>query len=112
MFETEPTVNQLTKAAQDYMSKNSTWRAVDNITVEFVDLYGTSEYEDIKDLEKCSLGDFVSIYYPELGIVSEGVEIMSTTYDVLSERYTKMELNTIRTTLAQTIIDYIGGMGK
>lgn len=103
---------KLTTAAKNYMSKNSTWRAVDNIEIDFIDLYGSPEYEDIKALEECDLGDFVAVYHPALGIVSENVEVMSTTYDVLSERYTKMELNTIRTTLAQTIIDYIGGMGK
>ena len=109
LFETEPTDAQLEKAALDYMSKNSTWRADDNITVEFVDLYNSPEYQFYKNLERCSLGDFVDIYYPELGIVSENVEIMSVTYDVLNERFTEMQLNTIRTTLAQTIIDYIGG---
>lgn len=109
LFETEPTDEQLEKAARDYMSKNSTWRADDNITVEFVDLYNSPEYQSYKSLERCSLGDFVDIYYPELGIVSENVEIMSVTYDVLNERFTEMQLNTIRTTLAQTIIDYIGG---
>ena len=103
---------KLTTAAKNYMSKNSTWRAVDNIEIDFIDLYGSPEYEDIKALEECDLGDFVAVYHPALGIVSENVEVMSTTYDVLSERYTKMELNTIRTTLAQTIIDYIGGIGK
>lgn len=103
---------KLTTAAKNYMSKNSTWRAVDNIEIDFIDLYGSPEYEDIKALEVCDLGDFVAVYHPALGIVSENVEVMSTTYDVLSERYTKMQLNTIRTTLAQTIIDYIGGMGK
>lgn len=103
---------KLKTAAANYMSKNSTWRAVDNIEIDFIDLYGSPEYEDIKALEECDLGDFVAVYHPALGIVSENVEVMSTTYDVLSERYTKMELNTIRTTLAQTIIDYIGGSKK
>lgn len=93
----------------DYMSKNSTWRANDNISVEFLDLYGTPEYENIQGLTDCRLGDFVSILYPQLGIVSNGVEIMSLTYDVLQERVIEMQLNTIRTTLAQVIIDSIGG---
>ena len=111
-FETAPSAAQLTNAALKYMSKNSTWRANDNITVDFVDLYGTPEYEDIKNLEFCVLGDYVSIYYPELGIISKNVEIVSVTFDTLAERFTTMQLGTIKTTLAQLIINTIGGSYK
>lgn len=103
-FLTQPTEEEARTAALDYMSKNSTWRPVDNITVQFADLYDSPEYESIKALEKCAVGDLVSVYYSDLGIVAEGVEIMSGTYDVLSERFIIMQLNTIRTTLAQLII--------
>lgn len=109
VFNSEPTQAQVNKYCRDYMSKNSTWRAEDNITVEFLDLYGTPEYEGIEGLSNCLCGDYVSILYPQLGIVSDGVEIMSLTYDVLAERVVEMQLNTIRTTLAQVIIDTIGG---
>lgn len=108
-FETVPTQAQVDAFCKNYMSKNSTWRANDNITVDFLDLYGTPEYENIQGLTDCRLGDFVSILYPQLGIVSNGVEIMSLTYDVLAETVTQMQLNTIKTTLAQVILDSIGG---
>lgn len=108
-FQTQPLQKQVDNYCQTYMGKNSTWKANDNITVEFLDLYGTPEYENIKGLSDCRLGDFVSILYPQLGIVSPEVEIMSLTYDVLADRVIQMQLNTIRTTLAQVIIDTIGG---
>lgn len=111
-FETAPTAAQLKTAALQYMSKNSTWRTDDNISVDFIDLFGTPEYEDIKGLEYCQLGDYVTVYYQELGIVSKNVEIVSVTYDSLAERYTSMQLGTIKTTLAQVIIDQIGGSYK
>ena len=107
-FETQPTAAQLQSAARTYMRKNSTWRAVDNISVSLIDLYGTPEYEDIKELEECHVGDYVAVYYEALGIKADNVEIVSATYDALAERYITVELSTIRTTLAQTIIDYIG----
>ena len=108
-FQSEPTQAQVDDYCRSYMSKSSTWRADDNITVEFLDLYGTPEYEGIEGLSNCLCGDYVSILYPQLGIVSDGVEIMSLTYDVLAERVVEMQLNSIRTTLAQVIIDTIGG---
>lgn len=103
MFDTYPSSTDAMNAALNYMSKNSTWRPYDNITVEFLDLFDSPEYENVKDLQKCSLGDFVSVYYAELGIVAENVEIISTTYDALSERFTEMQLNSMRSTLSQVI---------
>ena len=108
-FETAPTQAQVNDFCYSFMGKASTWRANDNITVEFLDLYGTPEYAGIDGLSNCLCGDFVSILYPQLGIVSDGVEIMSLKYDVLAERVLEMQLNSIRTTLAQVIIDSIGG---
>ena len=111
-FETQPTAAELQQAAADYMRKNSSWRYDDNITIDFVDLYRAPEYADIRELEKCGVGDYVSVIYTNLGVVSNGVEIVSATYDTLAERYTQMQLGTIRTTLAQAIIQTIGGVYK
>lgn len=111
-FNERPTAAQLKQAALDYMSKNTTWRAYDNITVKFVDLYNASEYENIRELEKAKLGDYVSVYYTRLGVVSENVEIVSVTYDVLGDSYTEMELGEIRTTFADTLLETIGRMTR
>lgn len=96
-FQTQPTAEELRQAALEWMSKNSTWRATDNITVKFVD---AAEYEG---LEECFLGDYVNIYYVALGIVSENVEIVSLTYDVLTDSVIEMELGQIKTTFAQVL---------
>ena len=96
-FQTQPTAEELRRAGLDWMSKNSTWRATDNITVKFVD---AAEYEG---LEECSLGDYVAIYYVALGIVSENVEIVSLTYNVLTDSVIEMELGQIKTTFAQVL---------
>lgn len=109
IFETLPTNAQARQAALDYMSKNSTWKPVDNITIDFIDLFDSPEYASIKNLESCSLGDFVSVYYAELGVVVENVEIVSATFDVLAERFKQMQLNSMRSTLAEIIIDSMGG---
>lgn len=108
-FQNQPTDAEAAQFALNYMRRYGTWKADDNITVDFIDLYGTPEYENIQGLSDCRLGDYVSILYPQLGIVSNGVEILSLTYDVLADRVTEMQLNTIKTTLAKAIIDSIGG---
>lgn len=96
-FQTQPTAEELRRAALDWMSKNSTWRATDNITVKFAD---SAEYAG---LEECLLGDYVNIYYVALGIVSENVEIVSLTYNVLTDSVIEMELGQIKTTFAQVL---------
>lgn len=108
-FNNAPTNDQLQSAALKYMSKNSTWRSSDNISVNFLDLHGTPEYADIKGLEECNVGDYVSVFYPQLGVVTKKVEIVSATFDALGERYIEMQLGTLRTTLAEVIIQSIGG---
>lgn len=102
-FQEQPSEENLRQAALDWMSKNSTWSAADTITVKFADLYSSPEYADYAGLEKCLLGDYVDVYYPQLGIVSKDVEIMSLSYDVLADAVTEMELGQIKTTFAQVL---------
>ena len=108
----EPTAAQLQAAALEWMSKNSTWRAYDNITVEFVDLYNSPDYAEIAELEKCSLGDYVDVIYPVLGIIAENVEIVSATYDVLADKFSEMQLGEIKSSFAQVIMKTIEGGNK
>ena len=102
-FQTQPTAEELRQAALDWMSKNSTWKATDNITVKFAD---SAEYAG---LEECLLGDYVNIYYVALGIVSENVEIVSLTYNVLTDSVIEMELGQIKTTFAQVLEKTLDG---
>ena len=103
-FSSAPTVAELNQAALDWMEKNSTWRAFDNITVTFADLYG-----ELGELEKCSVGDYVDVIYPALGIICENVEIVQAVYDTLAERFDEMELGDLKTSYAQTIIETMQG---
>lgn len=106
-FQSAPTIGQLRQAALAWMSKNSTWRASDNITVKNVDLYNAEE--DYAGLEECSLGDYVDIFYPELGIVSKNIEVVSLTFDVLTDSIIETELGQIKTTYAQVLEKTLNG---
>lgn len=108
-FDTTPTQADLEQAALDWMSKNSTWRAFDSIEVNFADLYASDEYEDIRDLEKCAVGDYVDIIYPDLGIAEREIEILSATYDVLNDAFIAMEIGEIRPTYAQVLLETLNG---
>jgi phage minor structural protein len=103
-FSEEPTATQLQAAAENYLAENEPWAAFDNITVDFVQLWETEDYKDVAVLERCSLCDTVSVYFPALGVTNTHAKIVKVTYDVLRERYSSMELGSPQTTLSQAVL--------
>ena len=62
-----------------------------NITVDVA--------ETLRNLADCKLCDTVQVYFEPLGF-SASAKIVKTEYDVLLEKYTKIELGTIKKTIA------------
>ena len=104
-FQEQPTPDELREKALQYMANNQPWTPNDNITVDFTQLWQTPEYEDVASLQRVSLCDTVSIYYPELGVTQANAKIIRVVYNVLLERYDSMEVGTPKTSLA----DYLKG---
>ena len=104
-FQDMPTEAELRQKALDYLANNQPWTPRDNITIDFVQLWQTPEYEDVASLQRVSLCDTVSIYYPELGVTAANAKIIKVVYNVLTERYDSMEVGTPKTSLA----DYLKG---
>lgn len=104
-FQEQPTPDELREKALQYMANNQPWTPNDNITVDFTQLWQTPEYENVASLQRVSLCDTVSIYYPELGVTQANAKIIRVVYNVLLERYDSMEVGTPKTSLA----DYIRG---
>lgn len=102
-FEEEPTVAQLNAAAAAYMQRNRTWLPYQNITVDFVQLWQTPEYESVAALQRVSLCDLVSVYFPEMGIIADQQKVIRVVYNVLLERYDEMEIGQAKTTFSQTL---------
>lgn len=60
-------------------------------TVDFVALWQTEEYKNLKDLEKVNLHDYVKVYHPDIDFPID-TKVVGTTYDILKGRLTKIEL--------------------
>lgn len=103
-FQNAPTQAQLKSAAQSYVDSNKPWIPEENIKINFIQLWQTEEYKDVAVLQRVSLCDTVNVYYPALGITAEGVKVIKTEYDVLLERYEKMELGDARSSFGDTIM--------
>ena len=102
-FDSKPTEAQLRARAESYLDNNEGWIGNDNIKIDFVQLWQTEEYKNIAPLTRLKLCDKVNVFHPELGIMVSNVGIIKTRYNVLMERYDRMELGTPRTNLSDTI---------
>lgn len=105
-FDNQPTVAQLNAYAAAYIERNGIGVPAVSIKVNFVDLSRTMEYAEIAPLEQVFLCDTVTVIFEKLGI-STTAKVVSTTYDVLAEKYTEIEIGSKRTTLATTIEDQL-----
>lgn len=99
-FETTPTTAQLDALARSDLAGIS--GSIRSLTVSFVPLWQTEEFRDVAAIERVGLGDYVTIVYDEFD-VNEKLEVVQTDYNVLLERYDKIELGAIRESLADTI---------
>ena len=72
------------------------------MTVSFVDLSQSPEYASFSALEAVNLCDTVKIYHKDLDIDIKA-KVIKTTYDVLRERYTSIELGSPRANFADVI---------
>ena len=84
---------KLNAVAAQYVNKNYT--ALTEISVNIT----VDVAETLKNLENCKLCDTVQVYFEPLGF-SASAKIVKTEYDVLLEKYTKIELGTIKKTIA------------
>ena len=102
-FEEQPTVDQLRAAAIARFESSDAWLPNENLTVDFVQLWQTEEFEEYSALQRVSLCDTVSVYYPQVGISEVKQRVVKVVYDVLMDRYDSIELGQVQTSLGQAI---------
>lgn len=93
-FEEQPTEAALRAAAQAYIDSHDIGVPAVNLQLGFVQL------EEIK--ERVDLCDTVHVYFDALG-VNASAKCVRTCWDVLGDRYSLIELGTIRASIAGTI---------
>ena len=89
-----PIVTQLANLAAAYIANNNLTNVLNSISLSFVQLEGLSERVD--------LCDTCHIYFEALGI-SASVKCISTTWDVLEDRYIETTFGNARSNIADTI---------
>lgn len=102
-FEEMPTAAELRAAAQARFAASNAWLPTENLTIDFVQLWQTEEFKDYSALQRVGLCDTVSVYYEAVGIVKVKQKVIKTVYNVLLDRYDKIELGTPQSSLGETI---------
>ena len=73
-----------------------------NITLSFINLAQTEDYKDIAPLETVGLCDTVNVYFEKLNI-SAHAKVIKTVYDTLKEKYSKIEVGSVKANFANTV---------
>lgn len=102
-FETEPSQEQMFSYTKSYISSNQIGVPDINWEITLVALDKTEEYKDSAILERIWLGDSIGVIFPKLG-VNATARCIKATYNVLKDRYEKVELGSVRANLADTIV--------
>lgn len=104
-FEEAPEAADLRSAAESYLNSANSLVPLDNLKVDFVQLWQTEEYAEYAPLQRVGLCDTVSIYFPELGVIRVRQKVIKTTYNVLLDRFDEIELGELQTGLGDVIIE-------
>lgn len=110
-FENKPTPAQVASAGAAYMASNQPYLPSQNISVNFIRLQDSDEYEDYAELQKCALCDSVKVIFPMYGVTGS-FKIVKVVWDVLLERYIEMELGNLQTSLSEALGISSGGSGS
>lgn len=101
-FEDTPSAEELREAAEKYIETNRIGVPAVSLTVSFAQLEQTEEYKNLALLERVGLCDTVHVRFERLGVQADA-KVITTTYNVLQDRYTSVELGDAKTTLADTV---------
>ena len=101
-FEEQPTPEQLQQATQDYIAKNNVGVPEVAISVSWLQLEQYAGYEDTATRERVSLGDTVTVSFPQLS-VDATARIVKTVYDALLDQYETCDVGSVKPNIAATI---------
>lgn len=100
----EPTVEELRKYANEYITDNKLGVPEINIDVSFIQLYKADKYNTSSEMiEIVELGDTVEVDFTEIGILADS-KCVKTTFDVIRDRYDSLELGSSKSRMSDTIV--------
>ena len=102
-FENKPTAEELAQKAQEYISNHDPGVPTISTTVSW--------YQSKDFVENVNLGDVVGVYFSRLGI-SAKAKIVKTRYNALHNRYESVDIGSVRSSIAGTIVSMDQGVSS
>lgn len=102
-FENKPSAEELTQKAQEYISNHDPGVPTISTTVSW--------YQSKDFVENVNLGDVVGVYFSRLGI-SAKAKIVKTRYNALQNRYESVDIGSVRSSIAGTIVSMDQGVSS
>ena len=102
-----PTAEEVYDATVAYAQENGLRNISVSITVDFLDLSKTSEFEGRENLESVSLGDTIYVQYPNMNVNFQA-RVSETDYDVLLERYNSITIGEPSNSVADATLGLFG----
>ncbi len=90
-FQSPPSIELLRNYAASKLASSDGWLPSQTVTVNFVQLWQTEEYEEYAVLQRLSLCDTCGIFVPMYG-TSLRAKVIRVVYNVLLDRYDEMDL--------------------
>lgn len=110
-FDEPPTEEQLKSEAVLFMKENQIGIPKVSLKISFIELTKVPEYRHLSLLEQVRLCDIVKVEFPQMQ-VSATAKCISTTYNVLTNRYDDITLGDTSIDLATTIVENGRDIGR
>lgn len=101
-FKGQPTPEQLAQRTQEYITAENVGVPEVSISVSWLQLEQYAGYEDTATRERVSLGDTVTVSFPQLS-VDATARVVKTVYDVLLDQYETCDVGSVKPNIAATI---------
>ena len=107
VFDEIPTDDQMKSITKNYIKTYNIGIPVVSISIDFIQLTNSTEYEEYRLLDKIMLGDVVTVIFEDANIQTNAV-CVKTIYDLSMNKYSNIELGSSFKGISDGIIDKIG----
>lgn len=101
-----PSVDEIKDTTDAYIKVNRLGEPAVSLTISFLSLAKSKEYDAVKELESVQLGDYVTVEFPELQIstpIKAHSKCVKTVYDAIKDDYVSITLGEMAATLTDNI---------
>lgn len=102
-FQEKPEEADLRTHAEEYVDYYDIGVPKVSLSISFIELAKSQEYEQYLPLERISLCDTINVLFPKLN-VSATAKVIKTVYDPISDKYTSLEIGDPKTDLVSSIV--------